>query len=125
MLRVLLWCAALVQSFAPRFEVPPPRRRSAALPFGATPGADAATPAEATADAASTPHIRRKRYAGRYPRNFSERYKEQAGDAATVKRVLEKGGTPADLTHDVGKGFVWYLDADDGRRPRGNQPGAL
>ena len=23
--------------------------------------------------------------------------------------------------HDVGKGFVWYLDADDGRRPRGNQ----
>ena len=47
------------------------------------------------ADAASAPHTRRKRYAGRYPRNFSERYKEQAGDAATVKRVLQKGGTPA------------------------------
>ncbi len=95
MLRDLLWCAALVQSFAPRFEVPPPRRRSAALPLGATPGADAATPADATIDAASTPHTRRKRYAGRYPRHFSDRYKEHSGDAATVKRVLEKGGTPA------------------------------
>ena len=41
--------------------------------------------------------------------------------ATTVPEFLEKGGTPADLTHDVGKGFVWYLDADDGRRPRGNQ----
>ena len=39
--------------------------------------------------------------------------------ATTVAEFLEKGGTPADLTHDVGKGFVWYLD--DGRRPRGNQ----
>ena len=40
--------------------------------------------------------------------------------ATTVAEFLEKGGTPADLTHDVGKGFVWYLDADGGR-PRGNQ----
>ena len=46
--------------------------------------------------------------------------------ATSVAEFLAKGGTPADLTHDVGKGFVWYLDADDsqedGRRPRGNQP---
>ena len=55
------------------------------MPQGAAPGADAA----------SAPHTRRKRYAGRYPRNFSDRYKEKAGDAATVQRVLEKGGTPA------------------------------
>ena len=41
--------------------------------------------------------------------------------ATTVAEFLEKGGTPADLTHDVGKGFVWYVDADDGRRPRGKQ----
>ena len=41
--------------------------------------------------------------------------------ATTVAEFLEKGGTPADLTHDVGKGFVWYVEADDGRRPRGNQ----
>ena len=39
--------------------------------------------------------------------------------ATTVAEFLEKGGTPADLTHDVGKGFVWYVD--DGRRPRGKQ----
>ena len=81
MLRVLLWCAALVQSFAPRFDA----RRRCTVPQGAAPGADAA----------SAPHTRRKRYAGRYPRNFSDRYKEKAGDAATVQRVLEKGGTPA------------------------------
>ena len=33
--------------------------------------------------------------------------------AATVSEFLAKGGTPADLAHDVGKGFVWYLDAED------------
>ena len=79
--RGLLWCAALVQSFAPPFDA----RRRCTVPQGAAPGADAA----------SAPHTRRKRYAGRYPRNFSDRYKEKAGDAATVQRVLEKGGTPA------------------------------
>ena len=30
--------------------------------------------------------------------------------ATTVAEFLAKGGTPADLAHDVGKGFVWYLD---------------
>jgi 16S rRNA (cytosine1402-N4)-methyltransferase len=89
MLRVLLWCAALVQSFAPRFDARQrctvPRRAAAS---GASNAADAATPAAA-------PHTRRKRYAGRYPRHFSDRYKEHSGDAATVKRVREKGGTPA------------------------------
>ena len=30
--------------------------------------------------------------------------------ATTVSEFLAKGGTPADLAHDVGKGFVWYLD---------------
>ena len=79
--RVLLWCAALVQSFAPRFDA----RQRCTVPRRAAPGADAA----------STPHTRRKRYAGRYPRNFSDRYKEHSGDEATVKRVREKGGTPA------------------------------
>ena len=72
--RVLLWCAALVQSFAPRFDA----RRRCTVPQGAAPGADAAW----------APHTRRKRYAGRYPRNFSDRYKEHSGDEATVKRVL-------------------------------------
>ena len=66
-----------------------PRRAAAS---GASNAADAATPA---ATPAAAPHTRRKRYAGRYPRHFSERHKEHAGDEATVKRVLEKGGTPA------------------------------
>jgi len=38
---------------------------------------------------------RRVRYAGKYPRNFSEKYKEHAGDTEVVRRVLEKGNTPA------------------------------
>ena len=79
--RGLLWCAALVQSFAPRFDA----RQRCTVPRRAAPGADAA----------SAPHTRRKRYAGRYPRHFSERHKEHGGDAATIKRVREKGGTPA------------------------------
>ena len=91
--RVLLWCAALVQSFAPRFDArrrcTVPRRAAAS---GASNAADAATPA---ATPAAAPHTRRKRYAGRYPRHYSERHKEHGGDAATIKRVLEKGGTPA------------------------------
>ena len=66
-----------------------PRRAAAS---GASNAADAATPA---ATPAAAPHTRRKRYAGRYPRHYSERHKEHGGDAATIKRVLEKGGTPA------------------------------
>ncbi len=30
--------------------------------------------------------------------------------ATTVAEFLAKGGTPADLAHDVEKGFVWYVD---------------
>ena len=91
--RGLLWCAAIVQSFAPQFDArrrcTVPRRAAAS---GASNAADAATPA---ATPAAAPHTRRKRYAGRYPRHFSDRYKEHSGDAATVQRVLQKGGTPA------------------------------
>ncbi len=38
---------------------------------------------------------RRPRYAGRYPRNFAEKYKEHSGDSDTVSKVLAKGMTPA------------------------------
>ena len=44
---------------------------------------------------AQSPHQRRKRYSGRYPRNFDEKYKEQRGDESTVQKVLSKGMTPA------------------------------
>jgi 16S rRNA (cytosine1402-N4)-methyltransferase len=42
-------------------------------------------------------HVRRKRYRGSHPRAFSEKYKELQGDrySEDVKRVLERGDTPA------------------------------
>ena len=45
----------------------------------------------------------------RAPSKSWERY-EQYKSATTVGEFLERGGTPADLAHDVGKGFVRYLD---------------
>lgn len=45
------------------------------------------------------PHKRRKRYAGKYPRNYKDKYKElnpeKYGD--TVARVISKGSTPAGM----------------------------
>eukprot|EP00545_Synedropsis_sp_CCMP1620_P005154 CAMPEP_0119004622 /NCGR_PEP_ID=MMETSP1176-20130426/1255_1 /TAXON_ID=265551 /ORGANISM="Synedropsis recta cf, Strain CCMP1620" /LENGTH=447 /DNA_ID=CAMNT_0006956353 /DNA_START=145 /DNA_END=1486 /DNA_ORIENTATION=+ len=38
---------------------------------------------------------RRVRYAGKYPRNFSDKYKELKGDSSTIEKVLAKGMTPA------------------------------
>src|SRR6266487_6899254 len=44
-----------------------------------------------------TPHRRRQRYAGKYPRRFEEKYKERdpARYAGTVAKVLASGKTPA------------------------------
>ncbi len=53
------------------------------------------TTASAASTASTTPHKRRDRYSGRYPRNFRDKYKERAGDEATVQKVLAKGMTPA------------------------------
>ena len=51
---------------------------------------------DAALDAGAPPARRRRpRYSGSYPKRFGERYKEHAGDAATLQRVREKGGTPA------------------------------
>lgn len=38
---------------------------------------------------------RRKRYSGRYPRRFEEKYKELRGDAETLAKVAASGKTPA------------------------------
>jgi 16S rRNA (cytosine1402-N4)-methyltransferase len=38
---------------------------------------------------------RRPRYQGKYPRNFTEKYKELGGDESTIQKVLQKGMTPA------------------------------
>lgn len=45
-----------------------------------------------------------------------ERY-EKYKVATTVGEFLELGGTPADLAHDVGKGFVAYRDKGEYRKP--------
>lgn len=44
-------------------------------------------------------HKRRVRYAGAYPRNYKEKYKELNPEkyADTVQHVIEKGGTPAGM----------------------------
>jgi len=47
------------------------------------------------APAPTTPHKRRKRYSGRNPRRFEEKYKEHGSDAATIAKVLASGKTPA------------------------------
>ena len=42
-----------------------------------------------------TPHKRRKRYPGKNPRRFEDKYKEHGGDDATIEKVLASGKTPA------------------------------
>jgi 16S rRNA (cytosine1402-N4)-methyltransferase len=53
--------------------------------------------ASATAKATPSPHRRRPRYAGKYPRRFADKYKEHdpARYAGTVAKVLASGKTPA------------------------------
>jgi 16S rRNA (cytosine1402-N4)-methyltransferase len=43
----------------------------------------------------ATPHKRRKRYSGKNPRRFEDKYKEHGGDTATIEKVLAAGKTPA------------------------------
>jgi len=45
--------------------------------------------------ATPTPHKRRKRYSGKNPRRFEEKYKEHGSDAATIAKVVAAGKTPA------------------------------
>lgn len=54
-------------------------------------------PTSPVPSSAPTPHRRRVRYAGKYPRRFSEKYKEHRPDryAHTVAKVLASGKTPA------------------------------
>jgi 16S rRNA (cytosine1402-N4)-methyltransferase len=45
--------------------------------------------------ASPTPHKRRKRYSGKNPRHFEEKYKEHGSDTATIAKVMAAGKTPA------------------------------
>ena len=49
--------------------------------------------------AAEPQHKRRVRYSGKYPRHFTEKYKELHPEkyAATVAKVIAKGSTPAGM----------------------------
>ena len=41
------------------------------------------------------PHKRRKRYSGRHPRRFEDKYKEHGGDPETIAKVMDSGKTPS------------------------------
>lgn len=43
----------------------------------------------------TSPHRRRRRYAGKHPRRFGEKYKEHGRDEATLAKVIASGKTPA------------------------------
>ncbi|MBM3859156.1 MAG: 16S rRNA (cytosine(1402)-N(4))-methyltransferase RsmH [Verrucomicrobia bacterium] len=43
----------------------------------------------------ATPHRRRPRYPGKYPRRFEHKYKEHQANAETVAKVMASGKTPA------------------------------
>ncbi|HEX4350322.1 MAG TPA: 16S rRNA (cytosine(1402)-N(4))-methyltransferase RsmH [Verrucomicrobiae bacterium] len=45
--------------------------------------------------AGSAPHKRRKRYSGKNPRRFEDKYKEHGNDAETIAKVVASGKTPA------------------------------
>ena len=47
------------------------------------------------APTATEPKRRRVRYAGKYPKQYVEKYKELSGDITTIQKVLQKGMTPA------------------------------
>jgi len=47
------------------------------------------------ARATTAPHQRRKRYGGKNPRRFEDKYKEHGADAETLAKVLAAGKTPA------------------------------
>ena len=46
-----------------------------------------------------TPHKRRVRYKGKYPRKFEEKYKELQPEKYqdTIEHVIQKGNTPAGM----------------------------
>ena len=54
---------------------------------------------EHTENGAQTPHKRRVRYKGKYPKKFEEKYKELQPEKYqdTVEHVIRKGNTPAGM----------------------------
>ena len=50
-----------------------------------------------------TPHKRRQRYKGKYPRKFEEKYKELQPEKYqdTIAHVIQKGNTPAGMHRSI------------------------
>lgn len=64
-------------------------------------------------------HKRRPRYSGRYPKKFSEKYKELNPEkyADTISHVIEKGGTPAGMHISIMvEEIMEFLDIKPGQR---------
>ena len=58
-----------------------------------------------------TPHKRRVRYKGKYPKKFEEKYKELQPEKyqETVEHVIRKGNTPAGHAYfNYGKGNTGF-----------------
>ena len=57
------------------------------------------TPNVQAGDDMQTPHKRRVRYKGKYPKKFEEKYKELQPEKYqdTVQHVIRKGNTPAGM----------------------------
>ena len=57
-----------------------------------------------------TPHKRRVRYKGKYPKKFEEKYKELQPEKyqETVEHVIRKGNTCRDAYFNYGKGNTGF-----------------
>ena len=65
-----------------------------------------------------TPHKRRVRYKGKYPKKFEEKYKELQPEKyqETVEHVIRKGNTPAGMHISIMvKEILDFLDIQTGQ----------
>ena len=57
------------------------------------------------------PHKRRKRYSGKYPRAFDEKYKEHNPEkySGDIEKIIESGKTPAGMHIPICEMTDWIL----------------
>ena len=69
-----------------------------------------------------TPHKRRVRYKGKYPKKFEEKYKELQPEKYkdTIAHVIQKGNTPAGMHISIMVNEILdFLKIQPSRRPSG------
>ena len=67
-----------------------------------------------------TPHKRRVRYKGKYPKKFEEKYKELQPEKYkdTIEHVIQKGNTPAGMHISIMvKEIIDFLNIQPGEKP--------